>query len=39
VAASHAHSVIFLADGQVVDEVVNPTPNLVAGRMTTLGDW
>jgi putative ABC transport system ATP-binding protein len=39
IAASHAHNVIFLADGQVVDEVVNPTPELVATRMTTLGDW
>jgi putative ABC transport system ATP-binding protein len=39
VAASHAHSVIFLADGRVVDEVANPTPDLVAARMTTLGDW
>jgi putative ABC transport system ATP-binding protein len=39
VAASHAHGVIFLADGRVVDEVINPTPNLVAARMTTLGDW
>ncbi|MBP2327709.1 putative ABC transport system ATP-binding protein [Kibdelosporangium banguiense] len=39
VAASHAHSVIFLADGRVVDEVARPTPDLVATRMTTLGDW
>ncbi|MET0237852.1 MAG: ABC transporter ATP-binding protein [Kibdelosporangium sp.] len=39
VAAAHAHSVIFLADGRIADEVVNPTRDLVATRMTTLGEW
>lgn len=36
VAASHADLVIFLADGEVVDQVSNATADAVAERMTAL---
>jgi putative ABC transport system ATP-binding protein len=39
VAASYAHHVVFLADGALADEMANPTPERVAERMTTLGEW
>jgi putative ABC transport system ATP-binding protein len=39
VAASHADSVVFLADGQLAGELARPTPEQVADRMTRLGDW
>ncbi|GAA4552516.1 ABC transporter ATP-binding protein [Amycolatopsis samaneae] len=39
VAAAHAHSVLFLADGRFVEEMPSPTPERVAARMTTLGEW
>jgi putative ABC transport system ATP-binding protein len=39
VAASHADRVVFLADGQVVGELHEPTPHAVAERMTKLGAW
>ncbi|MCK2242862.1 MULTISPECIES: ABC transporter ATP-binding protein [unclassified Crossiella] len=39
VAAAHAHSVLFLADGRFVDELLAPTPDQVAARMTHLGEW
>ncbi|MBP2472606.1 putative ABC transport system ATP-binding protein [Crossiella equi] len=39
VAASFAHSVLFLADGRIVDELVEPTAAKVADRMTHLGEW
>ncbi|MFE0021038.1 ABC transporter ATP-binding protein [Amycolatopsis sp. NPDC059021] len=39
VAAAHAHSVLFLADGRFVEEMPSPTPEQVAARMTTLGEW
>ena len=39
VAASFADRVAFLADGQFVDELVGPTADAVAERMTTLGAW
>nr|WP_223242999.1 ABC transporter ATP-binding protein [Streptomyces sp. CBMA123] len=39
VAASHADSVTFLADGRLAGELVGPTPELVADRMTRLGEW
>jgi putative ABC transport system ATP-binding protein len=32
-AASYAHRVIFLADGQIVDEMLDPTPDRVLERM------
>ena len=37
VAAAYADRVIFLADGKVVDEVDNPTSELVLDRMKRLG--
>ncbi|MFC0435287.1 ABC transporter ATP-binding protein [Kutzneria buriramensis] len=39
VAASHADSVVFLADGQLAGELHNPTPESVAERMTQLGNF
>jgi putative ABC transport system ATP-binding protein len=38
IAASHADTVLFLADGQVVGRLTNPTAEAVAERMTHLGD-
>jgi putative ABC transport system ATP-binding protein len=38
-AAAHADRVIFLADGQVVGELHEPTAQEVAERMTHLGAW
>ncbi|MEZ5116690.1 MAG: ABC transporter ATP-binding protein [Candidatus Nanopelagicales bacterium] len=32
-AASYADRVLFLADGQIVDEIMDPTPDAVLGRM------
>ena len=32
VAASYADRVVFLADGRIVDEVVEPTPEAVLDR-------
>jgi len=37
VAASYADRIIFLADGQIVDEMTEPTPERVFDRMKTLG--
>jgi putative ABC transport system ATP-binding protein len=37
VAAGYASRVVFLADGQVADELHDPTPQLIAGRMADLG--
>jgi putative ABC transport system ATP-binding protein len=37
VAAAYADRVIFLADGKVVDEIDNPTAELVLDRMKRLG--
>ncbi|GGV04262.1 ABC transporter [Streptomyces litmocidini] len=39
VAASHADSVTFLADGRLAGELAAPTPEKVAERMTRLGEW
>ena len=39
VAASAAHSVLFLADGRLAGELGRPTPERVAERMTRLGEW
>jgi putative ABC transport system ATP-binding protein len=38
VAASYADGVLFLADGRIVGQLRNPTAELVAERMTHLGD-
>jgi len=37
VAASYADRVIFLADGSVVDELADPTPDLILNRMRQIG--
>lgn len=37
VAASYADRVVFLADGTIVDEVFEPTPDTVLDRMKALG--
>jgi putative ABC transport system ATP-binding protein len=37
-AASYADTVVFLADGQIVDTIDSPSSELVAERMTHLGD-
>jgi putative ABC transport system ATP-binding protein len=37
VAASYANRVVFLADGKVVDQMDNPTPDTVIDRMMILG--
>jgi putative ABC transport system ATP-binding protein len=39
VAAAHADRVVFLADGQVADELQRPSAEAVAERMTHLGAW
>ncbi|WP_329088587.1 ABC transporter ATP-binding protein [Streptosporangium sp. NBC_01469] len=39
VAASYADTVLFLADGRIVDIVKAPTAERVAERMTRLGAW
>jgi putative ABC transport system ATP-binding protein len=38
VAASYAGRCVFLADGRLVDELVDPTPDRVLDRMKQLGD-
>jgi len=38
VAASHAHRVVFLADGRIVDEMADPTVDGVLDRLKGLGD-
>ncbi|NUR83773.1 MAG: ABC transporter ATP-binding protein [Nonomuraea sp.] len=39
VAASYADTVLFLADGRIVDAMSAPTADKVAERMTRLGAW
>ncbi|MGV9309560.1 MULTISPECIES: ABC transporter ATP-binding protein [unclassified Nonomuraea] len=39
VAASYADTVLFLADGRIVDTMAAPTADKVAARMTHLGAW
>ncbi|WP_050514757.1 ABC transporter ATP-binding protein [Streptomyces rimosus] len=39
VAASYAHRVVFLADGRYAEEMTRATPELIAERMTRLGEW
>jgi putative ABC transport system ATP-binding protein len=38
VAASYAHRVVFLADGRIVDEMADPTPERVLDRLKGFGD-
>jgi putative ABC transport system ATP-binding protein len=38
VAASHADRVVFLADGRVVDEMTQPTPQKILDRMKRFGN-
>jgi putative ABC transport system ATP-binding protein len=38
VAAAYAERVVFLADGQLVDELLAPTAELVAERLTELAE-
>jgi putative ABC transport system ATP-binding protein len=37
VAASYADRAVFLADGQIVDELADPTASSVLDHMRTLG--
>jgi len=37
-AAAYADRVVFLADGRIIDELVDPTAAAVFDRMKTLGD-
>lgn len=39
VAAAHADRVVFLADGRIAGEMIDPTAEAVADRMTHLGAW
>jgi putative ABC transport system ATP-binding protein len=38
IAAAYADTVVFLADGRIVETMENPSPDRVAERMTHLGD-
>jgi putative ABC transport system ATP-binding protein len=38
VAAAHAHRIVFLADGKIVDEMLDPTAERVLDRMKRFGD-
>ncbi|MEU3843663.1 ABC transporter ATP-binding protein [Streptomyces sp. NPDC028635] len=38
-AAAYADTVLFLADGRIVDAMADPTADKVAERMTRLGAW
>jgi putative ABC transport system ATP-binding protein len=38
VAASHADSVLFLADGRIVDRINAPTAQRLLDRMTAFGE-
>jgi len=38
VAASYADRAVFLADGRIVDDLANPTPDLVLDRMRSIGE-
>jgi putative ABC transport system ATP-binding protein len=37
-AAAHAHRVVFLADGHIVDEMSEPTADSILDKMRTLGE-
>jgi putative ABC transport system ATP-binding protein len=38
VAASYANRAVFLADGRIVDEMADPTPEAILDRMKSLGE-
>ena len=38
IAASYAGRIVFLADGRIVDEMRDPPPDNVLGKMRQLGD-
>ena len=38
IAAGYADRVVFLADGQIVDEMLEPTADRVLDRMKSLGE-
>jgi len=38
VSASYSDRVLFLADGSIVDEMANPTADMVFDRIKSLGD-
>jgi putative ABC transport system ATP-binding protein len=38
IAASYAERVVFLADGRIVDELLDPNPDAVLDKMRKLGD-
>jgi putative ABC transport system ATP-binding protein len=37
-AASFADRVVFLADGRIVDELCDPNPDAILGKMRRLGE-
>ena len=37
-AASYADRVVFLADGKIVDEIVEPTTDAIIDKMKSLGE-
>ena len=37
-AAAYADRIVFLADGKIVDELCEPSPDAILGKMRTLGD-
>ena len=38
IAAGYADRVVFLADGKIVDEMIDPTADRVLDRMKSLGE-
>jgi putative ABC transport system ATP-binding protein len=38
VAASYSHRVVFLADGRVTDQLVDPTPDAVIDHMRRISN-
>jgi putative ABC transport system ATP-binding protein len=38
IAAGYSDRVVFLADGHIVDEILEPTADRVLDRMKSLGD-
>ena len=38
-AASYSDRVVFLNDGQIVDELLAPTPDTVLDQVKRIGDW
>jgi putative ABC transport system ATP-binding protein len=37
-AASYADSVVFLADGRIVDQLTSPNPDAILDKMRKLGE-